>query len=121
MLGLGLSFQAVIVTGATSLVIILICVTAAIALTTFIGQKLGLTKKMFALIGVGTSICGATAIVAAAPAIHADDEDSFQVLDCCGYSRSGVDDQHLVPNYCLADCGCIQHRIDLDKRELEQA
>ena len=75
LLGLSLSFKAVILTGASSLVIILLCVTVAMVLTTLIGRKLGLKIKMATLIGVGTSICGATAIVAAAPAIKADDDE----------------------------------------------
>ena len=75
LLGLSLSFSAVITTGAKSFVIILLCVTVSIMITYKIGQKLGLSSKLAALIGIGTSICGATAIVAAAPAIEAGDEE----------------------------------------------
>src|SRR5680860_165501 len=75
LLGLGLSFAAVISTGAKALVIILICVAIALTLTQYLGRRLGLNDKLATLIGVGTSICGATAIVATAPAINADDAD----------------------------------------------
>ncbi|SMB91670.1 conserved hypothetical integral membrane protein [Desulfonispora thiosulfatigenes DSM 11270] len=75
LLGLSLSFTAVLKTGADALIIILICVTAAISLTFFIGKKMGLPDKLAALIGIGCAICGSTAICAAAPAIEAEDED----------------------------------------------
>lgn len=75
LLGLSLSFTAVLKTGGDALVIIVICVTAAISMTYWIGRKMGLTSKLAALIGIGCAICGSTAIVAAAPAIEAEDED----------------------------------------------
>ena len=55
--------------------IILICVTFAITITYAIGKKLGLPDKLATLIGIGTAICGSTAIVAASPAIDARDEE----------------------------------------------
>ena len=75
LLGLSLSFMAVIKTGALALVVIVITVTLAIILTYRIGNKLGLPDKLAALIAIGTAICGATAIVSTAPVIEAEDED----------------------------------------------
>jgi uncharacterized integral membrane protein (TIGR00698 family) len=75
LLGLSLSFMAVIKTGAIALVVIVITVTLAIILTYRIGNKLGLPDKLAALIAIGTAICGATAIVSTAPVIEAEDED----------------------------------------------
>ncbi|RNC29864.1 MAG: hypothetical protein AWM53_00082 [Candidatus Dichloromethanomonas elyunquensis] len=75
LLGLNLSFYAVITTGAKALTIIIICVLFAITITFLIGKKLGLPDKLAVLIGVGTAICGSTAIVAASPAIDARDEE----------------------------------------------
>lgn len=75
LLGLSLSFMAVIKTGALALVVIVITVTLAIILTYWIGDKLGLPDKLAALIAIGTAICGATAIVSTAPVIEAEDED----------------------------------------------
>jgi len=75
LLGLGLSFVTVVTTGAKALTIILICVTFAITFTYIIGRKLGLPDKLATLIGIGTAICGSTAIVAASPAIDARDEE----------------------------------------------
>lgn len=75
LLGLSLSFVTVVTTGAKALTIILICVTFAITITYAIGKKLGLPDKLATLIGIGTAICGSTAIVAASPAIDARDEE----------------------------------------------
>ncbi|MGI6227027.1 MAG: YeiH family protein [Peptococcales bacterium] len=75
LLGLGLSFVTVITTGAKALLIIIICVAFAITFTYFLGKKLGLPDKLATLIGIGTAICGSTAIVAASPAIDARDEE----------------------------------------------
>ena len=75
LLGIKLSFVAVITTGAKALVIILICVAFALTITYYIGKKLGLPDRLATLIGIGCAICGTTAIVATAPAIDAEDED----------------------------------------------
>lgn len=40
-----------------------------------LGRKLGLSNRLAILIGVGTSICGASAIAATAPAINAKEEE----------------------------------------------
>jgi uncharacterized integral membrane protein (TIGR00698 family) len=75
LLGLGLSFMAVITIGGKALIIIITTVTVAILLTYSIGKKMGVPDKLAALIGVGTAICGTTAIVASVPAIRARDEE----------------------------------------------
>jgi len=54
-----------------ALVVILLSFAASIAL----GERLGLSRRLAILIGVGTSICGASAIAAAAPAIGAREEE----------------------------------------------
>ena len=41
----------------------------------WLGKKLGLSKNLSALIGVGTSICGASAIAAVGPALNAKKEE----------------------------------------------
>lgn len=74
-LGLSLSFITVVTIGLKALTIILICVSFAITITYYIGKKLGLPDKLATLIGIGTAICGSTAIVAASPAIDAKDEE----------------------------------------------
>ena len=56
--------------------IVVLCIVGALIITTWINQKLNLPEKLGTLIAVGTSICGVTAIVAASPAIDADEEES---------------------------------------------
>jgi len=80
LLGLRLSLQDVIATGVTALVLITICITSALLLAYFAGRVFNVPPRLAALIGVGTAICGNTAIVATAPVLEADEEEiSFAV------------------------------------------
>ena len=80
LLGLRLSLQDVVSTGLTSLLLILACMALALIAGAAGGRFLKIPGRLAALIGVGTAICGNTAIVAVAPVIEAQDEDiSFAV------------------------------------------
>jgi uncharacterized integral membrane protein (TIGR00698 family) len=80
LLGLRLSLQDVISTGLSALLIILACVAFALGLAYLLGRWLKIPARLAALIGVGTAICGNSAIIATAPVIEARDEDvSFAV------------------------------------------
>lgn len=61
--------------GLPVLTIVVLTMTVAIFGTYKIGRLLGLGRKVSLLLGVGTGVCGNSAIVAAAPLIDADDED----------------------------------------------
>lgn len=75
LLGLRLSLQDVAATGLTALVLVAICISAALALAYVAGRLFHVPPKLAALIGVGTAICGNTAIVATAPVLEADEEE----------------------------------------------
>ena len=75
LLGMQLSFKQIINTGESSLLIILFVVVVAIPLTYFIGKRLGLNSEISTLLGVGSAICGATAVLATGPAIKAKERD----------------------------------------------
>ncbi|MDN5348425.1 MAG: hypothetical protein PWP65_1990 [Clostridia bacterium] len=75
LLGMQLSFQQIVNTGFQSLLVIIFVVIIAIPVTYFIGRKLGLKKEMSLLIGVGSAICGATAVLATGPAVRAKERD----------------------------------------------
>ena len=75
LLGVRLSFLEVVKIGGASLVIVLSCVTLAILLVRYISDLIKLPPRLGTLIGVGTSICGNSAIVATAPVIKAEDEE----------------------------------------------
>ena len=48
----------------------------------WLGRKLGLNNRLATLIGVGTCICGASAIAATGPAIKAKEEETGLALAC---------------------------------------
>lgn len=75
LLGFGMNLFHVLKVGSQSLFIIGFTLTAAFFMAFFMGKVLKLDGKMVALIGVGTSICGGSAIAATAPVIRAKDED----------------------------------------------
>jgi len=74
-MGVRMDFFKVLAVGGKSLGIILVCMAIAIVLTYGLGVRLRLPQKLSALIGVGTAVCGGSAIVATAPVIEASDED----------------------------------------------
>lgn len=80
LLGIRLSLSAAGATGLHALPIVAVTIVAAIAAVTGLTALLGLPRRLGTLIAVGTSICGITAIIATAPVIGADeDETSYAV------------------------------------------
>lgn len=75
LLGIRLTIFDVFRLGAYGVPIVLLCVVGALFLTTRINKWLRLPERLGALIAVGTSICGVSAIVATGPAIDAEDEE----------------------------------------------
>ena len=75
LLGFSMNLFHVLKVGTESLSIIIITLTASFTTAYFVGKMLGLDGKMTTLIGVGTSICGGSAIAATAPVIKAKDAD----------------------------------------------
>ena len=79
-LGLRLNLQDVIATGLSSLLLIILCITLALTLAFTAGRLFKVPIRLTTLIGVGTAICGNSAIVATAPTIDAkEDEVGFAV------------------------------------------
>jgi uncharacterized integral membrane protein (TIGR00698 family) len=74
-LGIRLGLGDIINLGLAALPLIIICLVSALLMVIFLSKKINVSSKMAALIAVGTSICGASAIVATAPAINADKEE----------------------------------------------
>jgi uncharacterized integral membrane protein (TIGR00698 family) len=75
LLGLRLSLQDVAATGVTALVLVTVCITIALGMAYVAGHLFKVPPRLAALIGVGTAICGNTAIVATAPVIEADEQE----------------------------------------------
>jgi len=62
--------------GGISLGLVAIELVVAIAIMTFVGRAFRLKPKLTSLLAIGSSICGVSAIIAAKPAIDADDDDA---------------------------------------------
>ncbi|MBP6019196.1 MAG: putative sulfate exporter family transporter [Burkholderiaceae bacterium] len=75
-LGFGLSFGKVMETGLESLPVTLVTLSAAFISAYFLGKWLGIPGKLKILIGVGTAICGGSAIAAVTPIIKPEDHET---------------------------------------------
>ena len=75
LLGIRLGFGEAIQVGAAGIPLIVLCVVSAGLVAHWLARWLNVPSRMSVLIAVGTSICGASAIVAIAPAIEADEEE----------------------------------------------
>lgn len=75
LMGIRLSVFDVLKIGAWGLPIIIVCIAAALIITDYFARWLKVPARLGTLIAVGTSICGASAIVATAPGIEARDEE----------------------------------------------
>ncbi|MGI9236224.1 MAG: YeiH family protein [Woeseiaceae bacterium] len=82
LLGIRLSLGEAGAIGLKALPVIVGAVAAALLVVTFLARRLGLSGKLGTLIAVGTSICGATAIVATAPTIAAKDDEVAYSVAC---------------------------------------
>ena len=80
LLGIRLSIFDVLKLGTLGVPIVVLSIVGALLFTTFLNRRLGLPERLGTLIAVGTSICGASAIVAAGPAIDATDEEVSYAL-----------------------------------------
>ncbi len=81
-LGLTISAGAWTKMGFTGLLIVLLVVALGFSLGILLGKKFGLSKELSTLIGVGTCICGASAIAATGPAIKAKESEVGLALAC---------------------------------------
>lgn len=82
LLGIRLSLSEAGAIGLRSLPVIVVTATLALVVVTLLSRRLGVGAKLGTLIAVGTSICGATAIVATAPAIGARDNEVAYSVAC---------------------------------------
>ena len=74
-LGFGLNMTQVLRVGAQSLPIIIVTISVALIVAYLLAKAFKLPSDSATLIGVGSSICGGSAIAATAPVIEASDDD----------------------------------------------
>ena len=79
-LGFGLDLHQVAATGQQSLPIIVCTITTSLVIAWGMQRLFSIPVRISTLVGVGSSICGGSAIAAAAPAIRANDEEVAQAV-----------------------------------------
>ena len=80
LLGFGLNLSQVAKVGAQSLPIICVTISISLLMAFFLRKALSMPSNISVLVGVGSSICGGSAIAATAPVIGADDEEIAQSI-----------------------------------------
>ena len=91
LLGARLSLGDILSTGLGAIAVLVVDIVLVLVVTLALGRALGLSAKLSGLIGVGTSICGNTAIAATAPVIRAPERDvSFAVATITLFGTAAV-------------------------------
>ena len=80
LLGFGLDLATIGKVGKASLPVILSTITTSLVVAWVMSKAMKVPSKISTLIGVGSSICGGSAIAATAPVIGADDEEIAQSI-----------------------------------------
>lgn len=80
LLGFGMNLSVIVETGKQSLPIIICTITTSLVISYVLHKVMRIPSKISTLVGVGSSICGGSAIAATAPVIDADDEEVAQAI-----------------------------------------
>jgi len=80
LLGFGLNLSEIAKVGLLSLPIICTTITMSLLIAFLLRKRLNMPSNISVLVGVGSSICGGSAIAATAPVIGADDEEIAQSI-----------------------------------------
>ena len=104
LLGLRLNLQTIAVIGGSAIGLVLVAMTGAFVFAVVVGRRLGVRPRVAVLVGVGTSVCGNSAILAAAPVVSADErEDGLAVATITIFGTLAV---FVFP--------LVGHALDLD-------
>ncbi|MGA3302448.1 MAG: YeiH family protein [Methylovirgula sp.] len=82
LLGLQLTLAQIGEVGATGVLVIVATLAATFVFTAYAGRLLGVDAKLAQLIAAGTSICGASAVIAVDAVTNAPDEDVAYAVAC---------------------------------------
>lgn len=80
LLGFGLNLSEIARVGATSLPVILATISTSLIVSFVLHKLMHIPANIPTLVGVGSSICGGSAIAATAPVIDADDDEIAQAI-----------------------------------------
>lgn len=101
-LGARLNFLDIVKVGAAGVLLSVLETVVALAFLLFLAKRMQLPRKLGLLLGVGTAICGGTAIVATAPVIEAEEKDVV-------FSVATVTLLGLVGMFLLPVLGTLMH------------
>jgi len=90
LLGLQLTAAQIAEVGANGLAVIALTLIATFLFTTWMGRLLGVEKKLTQLIAAGTSICGASAVIATNTVTDAPEEDVAYAVACVTVFGAGA-------------------------------
>ncbi|MCK0207609.1 YeiH family protein [Starkeya koreensis] len=82
LLGLQLTAAQIVEVGASGFAVIALTLVATFLFTTILGRLMGVEKGLAQLIAAGTSICGASAVIATNTVTRAPDEDVAYAVAC---------------------------------------
>ena len=105
LLGFGLNLNVVLQTGRQSLPIILATITTSLVIAYALHKTLHIPSKISTLVGVGSSICGGSAIAATAPVIDADDEEVAQAISVIFFFNILAAGGRLTLQHIASICG----------------
>lgn len=80
LLGFGMNLSQILSNGAQSLPIIVATISTSLVIAFVLCRVMNVPGKIATLVGVGSSICGGSAIAATAPVIDADDREIAQAI-----------------------------------------
>ena len=80
LLGFGMNLSQILSKGAQSLPIIVATISTSLVIAFVLCHVMNVPSKIATLVGVGSSICGGSAIAATAPVIDADDREIAQAI-----------------------------------------
>lgn len=106
LLGVRLDFNLVLHAGLKILLLDAGVIGFGLVFITWLGRRLGLNPTLAALIAVDSSICGASAVAAAAPALRAEKSDISLVIPMCS----------LLGTAAMLAYTAAQHFLHLDPR-----
>ncbi|MFD3156827.1 YeiH family protein [Haloimpatiens sp. FM7330] len=84
-LGFKLNFNAILKLGPKVILMVLIFVPSVLIIAVLLGKVFKVQNKLATLIGVGSCICGASAVVALSPTINAEEEDSVVAVSIVSF------------------------------------
>ncbi|HEY8194446.1 MAG TPA: YeiH family protein [Hyphomicrobium sp.] len=82
LLGLQLTAEQIVEVGAAGIAVIAATLIGTFLFTTWLGRMIGVDRKLSELIAAGTSICGASAVIATNTVTDAHDEDVAYAVAC---------------------------------------